>query len=488
MTCLHTLRLRPGRPSRLLLLALLVYAVGGTHSVAAQPTTLTTSERARCITSMARVEVDTPGGILSGSGTLIDPRGYVLTNFHVVGHRNHESGTPGVLRAQRFRIALVRNERDIVDDEYVAEVVRGHVRLDLALLRIVGRADEAPLPSTPFPAMPVRADLAPLSTPVWALGFPAGMRTIHVTAGQIAGFENDNGGQPSWMRTDTEFNPGNSGGALIDASCRMVGVPTAVAESVEPIELARPSTRIPPAWLSALGSGAHLTAEPTEGLREIGVLTSIEDAESGEQVGGNRELRYYRLPAARPGVASVSPRLVIATMGPGGRVIRESQGQVLVTASDGPATLIAVLVPRGRDGRTPSVELRYTPLQDADATGGVASSASASAERHTRVHGSVSRPAGGACASYVAVTPAGLDVRALAARLRSGELLERELRAQLLGLSVLGRDGTFTLSAPEGALQLVVFGPRGVEHVAPLEVRGETQDVGELELPTGCRG
>jgi S1-C subfamily serine protease len=456
-------------------------ALVASSSSHAQSGLLSPDERARCIESMARVEVDSPRGTITGSGTVIDPRGYVLTNFHVVGHKDHQSGTPGVVRAQRYRVAIVRGERETVVDEYVAEVVRGHVRLDLALLRIVARADEALLEENGFTAMPIRDELAPLSTPVWALGFPAGIRTIHLTAGQVAGFENDNANEVSWIRTDTEFNPGNSGGALIDASCRMVGIPTALSSSVEPIELARPSTRIPRAWRDALASGEILRPEPTEGLREIAVLTEIEDHDTSDDFSPDRELRYYRLPSARPGVARISPKLMVATMGPGGRLIREGRGEVLVTASDGPSSLIAVLVPRGRGGRTPTVRIRYTPLQDDDAIAGVETRGG------TPLRGTVTRADGSACATYVALFPPSADVDATMARLRGGEAPESELRSMLLGLSALGSDGSFALTAPMGASRLVVIGPHGIELSRELDVTDRKIDLGRIELELQCR-
>jgi hypothetical protein len=317
------------------------------------------------------------------------------------------------------------------------------------------------------------------------------VRTIHVTAGQVAGFENDNAGEANWMRTDTEFNPGNSGGALIDATCHLLGVPTALSAAVEPIELARPTTRIPAAWLAALVGPDPLEVQPTEGLREIAVLSGILDRETGDDMGPNREIRYYRLPAARPGIATVSPRLVIATMGPGGRVIRESQGQVLVTASDSPTTLIAVVVPRGRDGRTPTVNLRYTPLQDRDAVAAVRSSGGGS------VHGVVSRTNGGACATYVGLVAPGVDIRAATERMQRGEAPERELMDLFAALTTLESDGSFSLRASSGDAQLVVFGPQGIEHLAPIHVEEPAPaaegtpaaglDVGALQLSGGCR-
>lgn len=459
------------------LLAVLLFSPAGT---AAQAEELDSAARARCIQSMVRVEADTPRGTISGSGTVIDPRGYVLTNFHVVGHLTHETGTPGVQHATRFRVAVVESERGLVEDEYLAEVVRGHVMLDLAILHIVARADGAPLPER-FTPMPVGEGLPGLGTPVWALGFPSGVRTINVTAGQVAGFEENNAGEVAWMRTDTEFNPGNSGGALIDRGCRLVGVPTAVSTAaIEPIELARPAARIPAHWRAALAAGAPLVPEPTEGFREITVLTEIVDGETGDASGRTGEMRYYRLPAARPGVVTVDPRLAIGAIGPGGRIIRRGSGQVLITASDGPNTLVAVVVPRGRDGRAPTIHLRYTPMDDGSVLAGVPSG-------EAQIRGRLSRADGSACATYVALVPSALDVGARVTALREGGLSERSFRTDLLGLGVLGPDGSFALPVvPTEYASLVVLGPEGVEERRELVVPASGVDLGELVLSAGC--
>lgn len=452
-------------------------------AAAAQSEELSVEARARCIQSMVRIEVDTPRGTLSGSGTVIDPRGYILTNFHVVGHLSHETGSPGVHHGSRFRVAIVHTERGVVNDEYLAEVVRGHVQLDLAIIHIVGRVDEAPLATTPFTAMRVRRDLPSLGSRVWALGFPTGVRTINVTAGQIAGFENNTAGEASWMRTDTEFNPGNSGGALIDRECQLIGVPTAVSRAaIEPIELARPAVRIPDAWLTALASGAPLTSEPTEGLREIAVLTDITDAEAGDASGHASEIRYYRLPSARPGVVTISPRLDAGAISSGGRIIRRGAGQVLITASDGPNTLIAVIVPRGRDGRAPTVHLRFTPMREEDALSGITASSGSD------VHGRVSRADGSACETYLALAPLDFDASARIGALRDGSLREGAIRSTLRALTALESDGSFALAAAPGRYQLLVLGPSGLEESRVVELTDASPlELGDLSLATGCR-
>ena len=453
-----------------LLLAAACLAIGAR----AEAQELTRAVRERCIQSIVRVQIETPNGMLTGSGTIIDPRGYVLTNFHVVGHLDHRQGLPGTQHGQRFRVAVVANERDAVEDGYVAEVVRGHIGLDLALLRIVERIDGTPV-TTPLPAMAI-ADRAPeLGTQVWALGFPAGVRTVNITAGQVAGFEQNDAGETAWLRTDTEFNPGNSGGALIDRECRLVGVPTAVSENVEPIELARPALRIPAAWRAALASGADLARAPTEGIGTLTSLTELVDAHFGDNSGRTGEHRYYALPRVRPAVVSVSPRLTVRAIGGGGRLLRGGEGQVLITASDPQSTLVYVFVPRSQTGVSPVVRLRYSPMSEA----------SVEAPRATAIRGRVTRSDGGSCTTYAVLAERGVDLRALREQLSSGEIGEDELRRRTTRIVRADDDGRFAIEASTGSFELGFLGPRGVEQRS-VDVSESGVDLGDIPLETPC--
>lgn len=463
-------------------LALLgVIALGSLTPTPARAQELTRQVRERCITSVVRIEVDTPRGTLSGTGTILDPRGYVLTNFHVAGHTDQRSGMPGTQHARRYRVAITRNERDEVEDRYVAELVRGHLPLDLALLRVVARADGSELTaSDTFVPMAVREGSPELGTQVWALGFPAGVRTINITAGQVAGFERNADGETAWLRTDTEFNPGNSGGALIDRECRMVGIPTAVSDNVEPIELARPSTRIPTTWIASLRAGTTLSAEPTEGILPLSTLTELLDTHLGDAAGRGGELRFYSLPRERPGVVSVSPRLDMGILGSGGRILREGEGQALVTASDPPSALVVVVVPRGQSGAFPRVRIRYAPMG--------APPAAASAERTVR--GRVVAADGGACSTFAVLAAHDVDLGALGTQLSRGTLSEAEFRRRTHAVTRAADDGSFVLAAPAGPLVLGFLtssiGAAGLEPRA-IEVGETGLDVGTITLSTPCR-
>jgi putative serine protease PepD len=137
----------------------------------------------------------------SGSGVVIDDRGHVITNHHVVAG----STTVALLGSNGRRVTA-----DVVGSD------RGN---DIAVLRARG-GDLRPA------ALGVSADLR-IGQPVIAVGSPLGL-TGTVTAGIVSaparGSSTD-----SMIQTDASINPGNSGGPLVDLSGRVVGINTSIA-------------------------------------------------------------------------------------------------------------------------------------------------------------------------------------------------------------------------------------------------------------------
>ncbi|MBI5490127.1 MAG: trypsin-like peptidase domain-containing protein [Deltaproteobacteria bacterium] len=427
--------------------------------------------REACIRNVVRVEVGTSRGTITGSGTLIGARGFILTNFHVVGHTSYRTGFPGSFHSDEFRIALTRDEHEAVVDQYLAEVVRGSVELDLALLRIVRPLAEGEEMPESFPVMEQAVEPS-LGTAVWALGFPDGLRTINLTAGQVAGFEKNSAGEVSWFRTDTEFNPGNSGGALVDAQCRLVAVPTAISSSVEPIEFARPASRIPAEWLVAMDS-PDVEAQPAEGIPPLTAVTEFVDRYSGDSAGAGGGVRYYAVPRDRPGVLTVSPRLSCGLIGSGGQVIRRGDGQIMVTNSDPPQTLLAVFIPRSSAGEVPEVRVGYRPM---------------TVKPGVEVEGAAyidGRVDGGDCSLWVALGAEGDDLAALRSRLAYGEITEAEFRAALSALVPVKDDGTFRLPLLPGPHRLGIIGPSGIDERA-IDVAGDATSLGDFPAPDVC--
>lgn len=163
----------------------------------------------------------------AGSGTIVSPDGYVLTNFHVVG--DNDTG-----RAYEWHGIFVTDPR--APDQapafrYWARYVAGDPRHDLAIVQIVEDADQRPLPTTfAFVSMPVGDSntLIP-GDPITVVGYPGiSGATITFTSGIVSGFlgEDLQAGGKQWIKTDAKLARGNSGGAAFDENGLLVGVPT----------------------------------------------------------------------------------------------------------------------------------------------------------------------------------------------------------------------------------------------------------------------
>lgn len=335
---------------------LLASAMVGPGTSGARAQDLSARVTDRCVRAAVRIVVPGPDGqpIASGSGSLVDPRGYVLTNFHVVGHVEPRGGVPGTLlvASNRYELATVESARETAEPRYLAEVVRADVRLDLALLRIVSTIDGRPLGRRRFATVPLAGTRAMRpGARVFAFGFPLGVRTINVTGGQVTGFEMNARDEVAWLRSDAEFNPGNSGGMLVDAEGRLVAVPTAVLSgqgTLEPIELARPVERMPAPWRTALRRG-DITDVRIEGIGVLAAGTRVEETVLGDAPAVQQrepEMRFYVVPTSeRPlRIRASVPDLVMAVVDARGHLVRRGSGGVDVGPNDPEPSLVVVLV------------------------------------------------------------------------------------------------------------------------------------------------
>ncbi|MFT3865389.1 MAG: trypsin-like peptidase domain-containing protein [Solirubrobacterales bacterium] len=145
------------------------------------------------------------GGTATGSGIVLDDKGHILTNNHVIEG------------ASKIEVKLGES-----DKEYTAEVVGTDPASDLALLKV-----EAPT-SELTPLTLGDSSKAEVGDPVVAIGNPFGLdRTV--TSGIVSalqrqiqapnGFSIDN-----VIQTDAAINPGNSGGPLINAEGEVIGI------------------------------------------------------------------------------------------------------------------------------------------------------------------------------------------------------------------------------------------------------------------------
>ncbi len=139
-----------------------------------------------------------------GSGIIVDPKGYIITNYHVVQD------------ASKIKVSVKDGK------EYTARVIAGDNLSDIAVIKIDGDKD--------FPAAAI-GDSKAMKVGDWvlAVGSPFGLEQT-VTAGIVSAigrvFEqadltmlfND------YLQTDASINPGNSGGPLVNMNGEVVGI------------------------------------------------------------------------------------------------------------------------------------------------------------------------------------------------------------------------------------------------------------------------
>ena len=154
-----------------------------------------------------------------GSGVIIDRRGYLVTNAHVVE------------KASKIYVALPgeRKERE-------AALVGLDPATDLAVIRVI---TEQGLPSLTF----ADDDDLFLGETVIAIGNPLGLENS-VTTGVVSApkrrLPDGEGGVAVFIQTDALINPGNSGGPLLDINGRLIGINTAIAQQAQGIGFAIP--------------------------------------------------------------------------------------------------------------------------------------------------------------------------------------------------------------------------------------------------------
>lgn len=153
----------------------------------------------------AVIMVSTPSGL--GSGFIIDPAGYAITNAHVVQGETR-------IKCTVFEQGEREMRRRVFDD---VEIIAVNNHIDLALLQIKDPQKH------PFPTVYVqgREELAS-GQDVFAIGAPLGLeRTL--SRGVIATTQRDFEGL-SYIQTTAQINPGNSGGPLFNDRGEVIGV------------------------------------------------------------------------------------------------------------------------------------------------------------------------------------------------------------------------------------------------------------------------
>ncbi len=141
----------------------------------------------------------------AGSGVIISPDGYIVTNNHVIE------------RASEIQVTLNNNKT------YTAELIGADKKSDIALLKVEAEEELAYIPFG-------NSNQVNIGEWVLAVGNPFNL-TSTVTAGIISAKARDlsGGSSPqSFIQTDAAINPGNSGGALVNINGELIGINTAI--------------------------------------------------------------------------------------------------------------------------------------------------------------------------------------------------------------------------------------------------------------------
>ncbi len=172
--------------------------------------------------------------VWSGSGSIISPDGFILTNAHVVDNRYDEYDVLGVAMTDR-----TDQPPELV---YLAEIVNVDYALDLSVIQITSDLEgNTVTPSLPFISLG-DSDQIEIGEKLRILGFPGiGGDTITFTEGAVSGFTQERGIEGrAWIKTDATIAGGNSGGMPANAEGALIGVPTRASSGGDQIVDCRP--------------------------------------------------------------------------------------------------------------------------------------------------------------------------------------------------------------------------------------------------------
>ncbi|MGI6285888.1 trypsin-like peptidase domain-containing protein [Neomoorella humiferrea] len=234
-----------------------------------------------------------------GSGFIISPDGYILTNQHVIEG------------AKQVKVTVVG-----YDKPFNAKVVGADATLDLAVLKIdAGKA-------LPYLTL---GDADKVRVGEWAIaiGNPDGLDhtvTVGVISAKGRPIDVQDRHYENLLQTDASINPGNSGGPLLNLKGEVIGINTAVNASAQGIGFAIPSSTVKPVLNDLMTRGK--IARPWLGVAltsvtpDIAEMLGLENAEGalvGQVVDGS--------PAAKAGIQKYD-------------VILQLEGQKIKDAND----------------------------------------------------------------------------------------------------------------------------------------------------------
>ena len=367
----------------------------------------------------------------AGSGFVVDPDGYIVTNHHVIEG------------AEDIAVTLASGER------LEASLAGADPKTDLALLKV-----EA---AEPLPALQW-GDSDAVRVGDWslAIGNPFGLGGT-VTAGIVSGRARDIDAGPfdDFLQTDAPINPGNSGGPLFDLAGAVIGINTAIlSPSGGNVGI---GFAIPAALAEPVVAQLREHGHAIRGWLGVGVQRMTDDLAAGLDIAEARgALVAATMPGSPAAAAGIEAGDVIVAYD--GKSVGGPRRLARLVSETPAGETVTVAVLRGGDETRFEVEIARL-AETADAAPPAAMTAMASAESGARL-GLAAAPAAEGGLSVVAVTPGGPAARA---GLRPGDIVREANRrpvddtnaldAALAEAEAQGREVLLLLIERDGAPQ-----------------------------------
>jgi serine protease Do len=271
-----------------------------------------------------------------GSGFIVDPRGYIITNNHVID------------KADRIYVKLSTDSEDSTDPGRLATVVGVDKETDIAVIKI---KTDTPLPTVKLG----NSDGAQVGDWVLAIGEPFGLSET-VSAGIISARNRsiNEGGDANgiatnefqkFIQTDAAINPGNSGGPLVDMQGEVIGMNTAIftqSAGNEGIGFAMPSNVIIGVY-NQLIAPEHKVVRGSIGIQFQPATSSAVAREYGFSNGG--VMVGEVVPGGPAAKAGIQPRDVIVSVD--GKQIKNGDELIAIVSMKHPGSTVSLGVLRG---------------------------------------------------------------------------------------------------------------------------------------------
>lgn len=290
---------------------------------------------------VVNVRSSAEGGENLGSGFIIDQRGLIATNFHLISNAEPRRGSGQRGPEQKTAPKLVNSVTVTLHDgrQFPASIKGYDEATDIALLEIVPGGVQLPVADL--------GDSDSLRVGEWviAIGNPLGLdHTVTVGIVSAKGRSGFGGQFDDFLQTDAAINPGNSGGPLLNAQGKIIGINTLVLERTQGLSFAIPINTLKSVLAQLIDRG-----RVTRGF--LGVETQDIDADIrgflklAADIKGVRVVRAERAtPAARAGLRKDD---LITTLD--GQVITSAVQFNRIVASKAPGAKVVIRILR--DGR-----------------------------------------------------------------------------------------------------------------------------------------